>query len=77
MSKILPQLPVQITEDGILGEKKYEGKGYALLAGWVNPYNIKKVMTVMTALNPDDLLNFNGTPFGFSNYHIMKNLITL
>lgn len=76
MSNVLHQLPIQITENGILGEKKYEGKGYALLAGWVNPYNTKKVMTVMAALNPDDLLNFNRTPFGGSNYHIMKNLIT-
>jgi hypothetical protein len=76
MQKVLPLLPIQINENGIIGEKKYEGKGYALLAGWVNPYNAQKIMTVMTALNPDDLVNFNNTPFGFSNYQIIKDLIT-
>lgn len=76
MEKVLPQLPVQLSEQGVIGEKMYAGKGYALLAGWVNPWNTQKVMTVITALHPDDLLNFNHAPFGGSNYHILKNLIT-
>jgi hypothetical protein len=76
IEKVLPGLPLRVNGDGITGEKKYEGKGFVLLAGWVNPYNSKKVMTVMTALNPDDLVNFNSAPFGGSNYHIMKNFIT-
>jgi hypothetical protein len=43
VAKLLPHLPVRLTEKGVLGEKMYEGKGYALLAGWVNPYNTAKV----------------------------------
>jgi hypothetical protein len=76
LEKVLPQLPVQLSEHGVIGEKKYEGKGYVLLSGWVNPWNTKKVMTVISALHPDDLLNFNRAPFGGSNYHILKNLVT-
>lgn len=76
MQKVLPQLPIQLNENGVIGEKKYDGKGYVLMSGWVNPNNTQKVMTVITALNPDDMLNFNRAPFGGSNYHIMKNLIT-
>lgn len=76
MEKVLPQLPVQLNENGVIGEKKYEGKGYVLLSGWVNPWNTKKAMTVIAALHPDDLLNFNWAPFGGSNYHILKKLIT-
>lgn len=45
-------------------------------AGWVNPYNTAKVMTVMAAMNPDDLVDFNRVPFGGTNYHIIKNLVT-
>jgi len=32
-------------------------------------------MTVISALHPDDLLNFNKASFGGSNYPILKNLI--
>lgn len=76
LTQMLGQLPIIFTEEGIIGEKIYKGKGYALLAGWVNPYNTTKVMTVMAANNPDDLLDFNTVPFGWTNYHIMKNFIT-
>jgi hypothetical protein len=76
IANVLPQLPIQISGNGIIGEKKYDGKGFMLMAGWVNPYNTKKIMTLITALNPDDMVNFNRAPFGGSNYHIMKNLIT-
>jgi hypothetical protein len=75
VAKLLPHLPVRLTEKGVLGEKMYEGKGYALLAGWVNPYNTAKVMTVMAALHPADLINFNWTEWGGTNYHIIKDLI--
>ncbi len=76
LAEMLSQLPIKLTKEGIVGEKKYEGEGYALLAGWVNPYNTTKVMTIITAMNPDDLLYFNYTPFGSKNYQITKNLIT-
>lgn len=76
LAQMLSQLPIIFTEEGIIGEKIYEGKGYSLLAGWVNPYNIAKVMTVIAATNPDDLVDFNHVPFGSTNYHIMKNFIT-
>ena len=33
-------------------------------------------MTIMAAMNPDDLVDFNHVPFGSTNYHIMKNFIT-
>lgn len=76
LTEMLGQIPILFTEKSIIGEKIYEGKGYALLAGWVNPYNTAKVMTVMAATNPDDLVDFNQVPFGWTNYHIMKNFIT-
>ncbi|MCK7556508.1 DUF4932 domain-containing protein [Chitinophaga sedimenti] len=74
--KVMTALPIQLNENGIIGEKKYDGKGYLLMAGWVNPDNPQKIMTIITGLHPDDMLNFNHTPFGGSNYHIMKNMIT-
>jgi hypothetical protein len=76
LQKVLPQLPIQLDENGIIGEKKYDGKGYMLMSGWINPINTQKVMTIITALHPGDMLNFNRAPFGGSNYHIMKNLVT-
>jgi hypothetical protein len=76
VAKMLPHLPVRLTAEGVVGEKMYEGKGYALLAGWINPYNSGKVMTVMAALHPADLINFSWTEWGGTNYQIIKDLIT-
>jgi hypothetical protein len=75
VAKMLPLLPLRLTEKGVLGEKIYEGRGYALLAGWVNPYNTTKAMTIMTALDPIDIVNFNWTEWGGTNYQIIKDLI--
>ncbi|WP_276482633.1 DUF4932 domain-containing protein [Paraflavitalea pollutisoli] len=76
VQQVMAQLPIKITDDGVIASKQYDGKGYMLMAGWVNPWNTQKIMTVITALNPDDMVNFNRAPFGGSGYHILKNLIT-
>ena len=75
VAKVLPLLPVQITEKGVLAQNIYEGKGYAFLAGWVNPFNTAKVMTIMTAMQPADIIDFNWTEWGGTNYQIIKDLI--
>lgn len=76
VKQVMAQLPIQLNEDGVIASKQYAGKGYMLMAGWVNPYNTQKIMTVITAMHPDDMVNFNRAPFGGSGYHILKNLIT-
>ncbi|ADB42925.1 DUF4932 domain-containing protein [Spirosoma linguale] len=77
LQKVLPQIPINLTTDGIIVGKKYEGQGYAFLTSWVNPSNPQQVMTIYTAQKPDDLVNFATIPRGGSHYHLVKRLITV
>lgn len=47
------------------------------MTGWTNPQNPDNVMTLYIAQNPKDLINFTWVRRGGTDYHIMKNLITL
>lgn len=77
LQKHLPQIPIVVDDDKIVGESVYEGTGYGLLIGWVNPFNPEKVMAVYTGQNPADLIDFNKIMNGSGNYHIFKNFITI
>jgi hypothetical protein len=73
----LDQLPLRIMPDAVIAENEYKGTGYSVLTAWVNPYNKNNMMTIYTAQNPDNLVNFNRVMNGGSNYHIFRNYITL
>ncbi|RAJ30316.1 DUF4932 domain-containing protein [Pedobacter cryoconitis] len=77
LQKYLPQIPLLIKDDKIIGENIYQGTGYGVLIGWVNPLNDKNIMVIHTAQNPDDLVDFNRIMNGGGNYHIFKNYITV
>jgi len=77
LQKYLGQIPLLIEKDKIIGENVFEGRGYGVLIGWVNPANPKNVMAVYTGQNPDDLVDFNKMMNGGGNYHIFRNFITL
>lgn len=77
LQKHLGQLPLRINPDAIIAENEYKGTGYSVLTSWVNPYNKNNMMTIYTAQNPDNLVNFNRVMNGGSNYHIFRNYITL
>ena len=73
LQKHLPQIPIVVKDDKIVGENVYDGTGYGLLISWVNPFNPEKVMAVYTGQNPADLVDFNKIMNGSGNYHIFKN----
>lgn len=77
LQKHLSQIPVVVHDDKIIGESVYEGTGYGLLIGWVNPFNPQNVMAIYTGQNPADLIDFNRIMNGGGNYHIFKNFITI
>ncbi|WP_276088192.1 DUF4932 domain-containing protein [Pedobacter sp. JY14-1] len=73
----LAELPVGIYDDKIIGENVYNGTGYGMLIGWVNPVNPENVMAVYTAQNPANLVDFNRIMNGSGNYHIFRNFVTI
>lgn len=77
LQKHISRLPLLIKPDAIIAENKYRGTGYSVLTAWVNPYNENNMMTIYTAQNPDNLVNFNKVMNGGSNYHVIRNYITL
>ena len=77
IEKYIRLLPIKITQERIIVNREYEGKGYALFTGWINPYNQENVMVIYAAQNPADLINFGMVPRGDTDYQIVKDLITL
>ena len=77
LQKYMPQIPLLVEDDKIIGENIYEGTGYGVLIGWVNPVNNKNIMAVYTAQNPANLVDFNQIMNGGGNYHIFRNFITM
>jgi len=77
LKKYLSQLPIRVYDDKIIGENIYNGTGYGVLMGWINPVNPENVMAIYTAQNPATLVDFNRIMNGGSNYHIFKNFITI
>jgi len=76
LQKHIMKLPFRVQPNAILAENEYKGTDYGVLAGWVNPYNNKHVMTIYTAQNPGNLVNVNSLMHGGDNYHIFRNFIT-
>jgi hypothetical protein len=77
IEKHLSEIPVRLTANGLIAGKKYEGRGYALISGWINPSNPSNVMVIYTAQHPDDLINFNWVPRGGTDYMVLKHLIPI
>ncbi|PIQ20234.1 MAG: DUF4932 domain-containing protein [Cytophagales bacterium CG18_big_fil_WC_8_21_14_2_50_42_9] len=77
LQKHLSELPLIIKPDAIIAENEFKGTGYAILTAWVNPHNKNNIMTIYTAQNPDNLVNFNRVMNGGANYHIIRNFITM
>lgn len=77
LQKYFDQIPLQIEDKRVIGENIYEGTGYGILIGWVNPFNKEKVMAIYTGQNPADVVDFNNIPNGSGNYHIFNNKITI
>jgi hypothetical protein len=77
LQKYLPQIPIIVDKDKVIGETVYQGTGYGVLIGWVNPFNTEKVMAIYTGQNPANLVDFNRIMNGSGNYHIFKNFITI
>jgi hypothetical protein len=73
----LPEIPVRLTANSLTAGKKYEGRGYALISGWINPSNPSNVMVIYIAQHPDDLINFNWVPRGSTDYMVLKHLIPM
>ncbi|MBV6647804.1 MAG: DUF4932 domain-containing protein [Cyclobacteriaceae bacterium] len=70
-------LPIQMDSAKLIAGKTYHGDGYAYLTGWVHPNNPDKVVTYYIAQNPKDLLNFKWVRRGSTDFHILKNLVTI
>jgi hypothetical protein len=70
-------LPIKITKERLIANQEYEGKGYAIFTGWINPFNQENVMTIYASQNPANLINFGMVPRGSTDYQIVKDLITL
>nr|WP_299068136.1 DUF4932 domain-containing protein [uncultured Allomuricauda sp.] len=77
IEKYISELPIKMNSEQLITNKIYEGTGYAFLTGWVHPQSTSKTMTLYIAQNPIDLVNFTMVDRGGTDYHIMKNLITL
>ncbi|MFC1551905.1 DUF4932 domain-containing protein [Candidatus Latescibacterota bacterium] len=77
IEKYITLLPIKMTREGLIAKNVYEGNGYAFLTGWINPSNPENTMTIYTAQNPDNLVNFSWVPKGSTDYQIVKDLITL
>jgi len=77
LQKYFELIPLLIEDDRIIGENIYEGTGYGMLIGWVNPLNNEKVMAIYTGQSPVDVIDFNEIPNGAGNYHIFNNKITI
>ncbi|WP_419699792.1 DUF4932 domain-containing protein [Mucilaginibacter sp. NFX135] len=77
LQKYFDQIPLLIEDNRIIGENIYEGTGYGILIGWVNPLNKDKVMAIYTGQSPADVVDFDNIPNGSGNYHIFNNKITL
>jgi hypothetical protein len=77
LEKYITLLPIKMTRERLIAQNNYEGKGYAFITGWINPFNFSNVMVIYTAQNPDDLINFTWIPRGNTDYQIVRDLITL
>lgn len=77
LQKYFEQIPLLIEDDRVIGENIYQGTGYVILIGWVNPLNREKVMAIYTGQSPLDIVDFNEIPNGSGNYHIFNNKITI
>lgn len=77
LKKHMGQVPILVLEDKVIAENVYNGNGYGVLIGWVNPFNRQKMMAIYTGQNPADVVDFNRIMNGGGNYHIFKNFITL
>ena len=77
LQKYFEQIPLRIEDNRVIGENIYEGTGYGILIGWVNPLNKEKVMAIYTGQSPADVIDFNTIPNGSGNYHIFNNKITI
>lgn len=77
LKKHMDQVPILIREDEVIAENVYNGDGYGVLIGWVNPFNKQNMMAIYTGQNPSDVVDFNKIMNGGGNYHIFKNFVTL
>lgn len=77
LHKYFGEIPLLIEDKRVIGEYVYEGTGYGILIGWVNPLNKDKVMAIYTGQSPADVVDFNEIPNGSGNYHIFNNKITI
>jgi hypothetical protein len=77
LKKYLGEIPLLIEDRQVIGEYIYDGTGYGILIGWVNPLNKEKVMAIYTGQSPVDMIDFNEIPNGSGNYHIFNNKITI
>jgi hypothetical protein len=77
LQKYFSEIPLLVEDNRVIGESLYEGRGYGVLIGWVNPINKEKIMAIYTGQSPIDLIDFNQIPNGSGNYHIFNNKITI
>lgn len=77
LERHLSELPVRFTDSSLIAGKKYEGRGYAFISGWLNPSNPSNMMVIYTAQNPDDLIHFTWIPRGGTDYMVVRHLIPM
>ena len=77
LQKYFREIPLLIEDTRVIAENIYEGTGYGILIGWVNPLNKDKTMAIYTGQSPYDVIDFNTIPNGAGNYHIFNNKVTI
>jgi len=78
LQKHISQIPVSVTEQAIITNRKTEGDDLQLVVSWVNPYNPEKAMVIYTAQQVSDIRNFQQSPVREEyHYWVAQNLITL
>ena len=45
IEKHLSEIPVRLTANSLIAGKKYEGRGYALISGWINPSPFRSIVS--------------------------------
>ena len=73
LEKYLPDMPFVINDTQLVADKVYSGIQYQLIAGWVNPLNVKRKMTIYTAQNVQLMNSISSVSLANDHYIIANN----
>jgi hypothetical protein len=77
LAKLIKELPITITSDGVIADRYYQGKDLVFISSWLHPDNSERNIDLYIALNPEYLINIDRVPRGGTHYHITRGVITL